>query len=59
MATENIEFEYVRDREKLHWHLYGLQPLSTEKFLTVVERIIDGRYEVINTRQPMREAASA
>ena len=38
----------LRERKKLppktHWVTYGLQGLSTEKFLEVVHKILDGKY---------------
>jgi hypothetical protein len=32
---------------KTHWVTYGLQGLSTEKFLEVVQKIIEGKYTLL------------
>jgi hypothetical protein len=31
------------------WHLYSLQSLSTDKFIQVVEKILKGEYELLNS----------
>ncbi|MGB2696807.1 MAG: hypothetical protein WBD28_02975 [Candidatus Zixiibacteriota bacterium] len=31
------------------WQLYSLQRLSTDKFIDVVERILKGEYELLNS----------
>ena len=40
-----------RLREKDCWHSYGLQMLGPEKFLQVVGRIIEGRYNLLTARR--------
>ena len=41
----------LRERRKLPpktcWITYGLQSLSTEKFLEVVQKILDGKYTLL------------
>jgi hypothetical protein len=34
--------------EKDCWHLYGLQDLSPNKFASVVQKVLQGRYWLIN-----------
>ena len=34
---------------KRSWHLYSLQSLSTDKFIQVVEKILKGEYELLNS----------
>ena len=34
--------------EKDCWHLYGLQALSANKFSSVVQKVLQGRYWLIN-----------
>lgn len=36
--------------EKNCWNLYGLQVLSPNKFVIVVDKILKGQYEVIRQR---------
>ena len=38
--------------EKDCWHLYGLQVLSPNKFVTVVGKVLHGRYWLINPPIP-------
>lgn len=34
---------------KRSWQLYSLQSLSTDKFIQVVEKILKGEYELLNS----------
>jgi hypothetical protein len=34
--------------EKDCWHLYGLQVLSPAKFASVVGKVLNGRYQLVN-----------
>jgi hypothetical protein len=34
-----------------YWQLYSLQRLSTDKFIHVVEKILKGEYELLNSIQ--------
>ena len=37
---------------KTCWVTYGLQSLSTEKFLEVVQKILDGKYILLKPPEP-------
>jgi hypothetical protein len=45
--------------EKDCWHLYGLQVLSPRKFASVVGKVLQGRYSLVNsgTRRTNSDAA--
>ncbi|HUV30265.1 MAG TPA: hypothetical protein VMY05_04120 [Acidobacteriota bacterium] len=49
--------EFAVVGEKDCWHLYGLQVLSPNKFVTVVGRILQGRYWLINPGIPDKTGA--
>lgn len=44
--------EYARVGRKDHWHPYNLQSLSPNKFASVVDRILNGRFNLVTPRTP-------
>ena len=41
--------EFAAIGEKDYWHLYGLQVLTPNKFASVVGKILNGQYTLINS----------
>lgn len=41
---------YAQVGEKDLWHPYGLQCLSADRFTKVVNRILNGRFEMLDLR---------
>lgn len=37
---------FIREAEKTAWNLYGLQSLQPDRFIRVVQHILDGRFQV-------------
>ncbi|MEW5874813.1 MAG: hypothetical protein AB1752_06485 [Candidatus Zixiibacteriota bacterium] len=37
---------FIRETEKSSWNLYGLQALQPDRFIRVVQQILDGRFQV-------------
>ena len=42
--------EFAAVGEKDYWHLYGLQVLSPNKFVSVVGKVLNGKYTLISSR---------
>lgn len=45
---------FTRTIQKEQWNLYGLQSLAPDRFVRVVDRILDGRYLVYRPSPPPR-----
>ncbi|MDD4051840.1 MAG: hypothetical protein PHR28_08085 [candidate division Zixibacteria bacterium] len=47
MPRRKISIRYPRKGEKRLWHPYGLQSLRPDRFVSVANRILLGRYSLI------------
>jgi hypothetical protein len=52
MPRRKEAIRYASRGEKELWHPYGLQGLSTERFATVVNRILCGRFMLLHLNTP-------
>jgi len=52
MPKRKEAIQYARKGKKELWHPYGLQSLSTDKFANVVNRILGGRFMLLDLRWP-------
>jgi len=52
MPRRKEAIRYARKGEKELWHPYGLQGLSTDRFAFVVNRILGGRFILLNLKNP-------
>ncbi len=52
MPKRKKAIQYARKGTKELWHPYGLQGLSTDKFAKVVDRILGGRFILLDLRWP-------
>jgi hypothetical protein len=52
MPKRKKAIQYARKGTKELWHPYGLQSLSTDKFAKVVDRILGGRFILLDLRWP-------
>lgn len=52
MPKRKEAIRYARKGTKELWHPYGLQSLSTDKFANVVNRILGGRFCLLDLRWP-------
>ena len=52
MPKRKEAVRYARTGEKELWHPYGLQGLSTDRFAFVVNRILGGRFILLNLKNP-------
>ena len=52
MPKRKEAIQYAQKGDKDLWHPYGLQGLSTEKFASVVNRILGGRFVLLDLRWP-------
>jgi hypothetical protein len=50
MPTRKEPQEYAKVGSKDCWHPYGLQSLSPEKFVSVVSRILKGKFELLELK---------
>lgn len=50
MPKRKKEIKYAMLGEKDLWHPYGLQALRTDKFAKVVNRILLGKFVLINLK---------
>jgi hypothetical protein len=57
MPKRKEAIQYARKGDKELWHPYGLQTLSADKFAGVVNRILGGRFMLLDLRwsQPARQ----
>ncbi|MFZ5981221.1 MAG: hypothetical protein ACOYVF_11380 [Candidatus Zixiibacteriota bacterium] len=46
--------EFAAVGEKDYWHLYGLQMLAPNKFVSVVGKVLSGKYTLISSRWKRR-----
>ena len=52
MPKRKKAIQYARKGEKELWHPYGLQGLSADRFAKVVDRILHGRFILLELRWP-------
>lgn len=52
MPKRKKAIQYAQKGQKELWHPYGLQGLSTDKFTRVVNRILGGRFMLLDLRWP-------
>ena len=52
MPKRKEAIRYARKGAKDLWHPYGLQGLSADKFAKVVNRILGGRFMLLDLRWP-------
>ena len=52
MPKRKEAIQYAHKGTKDLWHPYGLQALSTDKFAKVVNRILGGRFVLLDLRWP-------
>jgi len=52
MPKRKKAIKYARKGQKDLWHPYGLQGLSTDKFARVCNRILGGRFTLLDLRWP-------
>jgi hypothetical protein len=50
MPTRKEPQEYAKVGCKDCWHPYGLQSLNPEKFVSVVTRILKGKFELLELK---------
>ena len=50
MPKRKEAIKYANKGQKELWHPYGLQGLTTDKFAHVVDRILRGRFVLLNIR---------
>ena len=50
MPRRKKEITYAKKGEKALWHPYGLQDLRADKFVYVVDRILCGRFVLLDLR---------
>lgn len=52
MPKRKEAIQYAHKGDKELWHPYGLQSLSADKFAGVVNRILGGRFVLLDLRWP-------